>query len=130
MLIGQPNRVGLVIDSPEGTETIFFTFPATGDKEFETGKKKLLNNRIIMKGRRTINRANEERSAFFDQWCSQVEGLEIMEKGKRVDLMSTDGWKGMVGVEMKVSVVAQHFEEKETLTEEDREDLTSASAEA
>ena len=132
MLIGIPNRVALPVDGPDGPEELYFTFPATGDPDFETGKKKLLDERQVMRGRRVKNRATDARVAFFDKFCQRVEGLEAMLDGERVDLMQAypdRGWVRHIGVEFKTSVVFQNFEEKKALSAEDREDLAPASDE-
>ena len=129
MLLTAQTKVEYVVDTPDGPETLVFTFPGSADGPFQQGKKRFLENRIVQKGRRTVNRTVPARIEFFDKHCIRVDTLEEMVDGQPKNIMDSDGWQSKIDVVMKCAVVAQHFEEKESLTAEDQEDLSEASDE-
>lgn len=129
MLLAALTIVEYIVDTPKGPETLRFTFPGQTDPDFQTAKKKFLDSRIVQRGRRMVNRSNQARIDFFDKHCSDVQLLEEMVDGKPVNIMGSPGWNQKVDVVIKVSIVAQAFEEKETLSPEDEEDLQQASDE-
>jgi len=130
MLLTKQTKADYVVDTSEGPESLTFTVPGPTDPEFQRGKKKFLDSRIVQKGRRMVNRSIDARIDFFDKWCTRVDTLEEEKPdGSVVNIMDGDGWLAKVDVVMKCAVVAQHFEEKESLTAEDMEDLHPASDE-
>ena len=127
MLLAAQTIVEYVVDTPAGPETLKFTFPGGHDPQFQQTKKKFLDSRIVQRGRKMVNRSTDARIDFFDKTCSAVETLTEMREGHEVNIMDSEGWQKKVPVEIKVALVAQHFEEKESLSAEDEEDLSPAS---
>lgn len=112
-----------------GGDTITAVFPADGDPAFERAKKELLDGRFESTRRgKTRNVASTARVRFFDSQCQKIEGWQHRVDGKLVDAMTLEDWRARFPTELKVSIVAGHFEERETLDDEDREDLPPASA--
>jgi hypothetical protein len=98
---------------------------------FQAAKKKFLDSRIVQRGKRMVNRSTDARIEFFDRQCARVDTLEEPNSdGGTNNIMETDGWQKKVPVEIKVAIIAQAFEEKESLSPEDEEDLSPASDEA
>ena len=107
---------------------IVAVFPPHGDTAFERAKKELLDSRFESSRRgRTRNVASAARVRFFDAQCQRIEGWQHRQSGQLVDAMTLEDWRARFPTELKVSVVASSFEERETLDEEDREDLPPAS---
>ncbi|MDP6739686.1 MAG: hypothetical protein QF404_06685 [Planctomycetota bacterium] len=130
MLISKETVCSYIVDTPAGPEELKFWFPGALEPEFQAGKKKFLDSRIVQKGRRMVNRSLDARIQFFDRWCRKVQLLEEIDAdGQRVNIMDGPDWKSKVDVVIKAAVVSQNFEEKESLTAEDMEDLPSASDE-
>ena len=125
MLITKNTKVAYTVDTPNGPETLTFTFPGAADREFQAGKKKFLDSRIVQRGRKMVNRSTDARIEFFDQFCSRVDTLEEpTDDGTTVvNIMDKPDWQSKVDIVIKVAVVAQNFEEKESLSVEDEEDL-------
>lgn len=113
-----------------GSDFITAVFPPDGDPAFERAKKELLDGRFVSGKRgKTQNVASAARVRFFDAQCRSIEGWQHRQPdGALVDAMTLEDWRARFPTELKVSVVAQNFEEKETLDDEDREDLPAASA--
>ena len=121
------DEVRVRIDLAEGF--IVAVFPPHGDPDFERAKKELLDSRWTMTRRgRTENHTVQARIRFFDAQCQKIEGWQHRQDGQLVDAMTLPDWKQRFPTELKVSVVGQNFEERETLNEEDRESLPTASA--
>ena len=128
MLLTPTTVVDYIVDTPAGPETLKFTFPGQADPAFNQAKKKFLDSRIVQRGRKMVNRSNDARIEFFDAHCSRVSTLEEPNSdGGTNNIMEADGWLKKVPVEIKVAVISQSFEEKESLTAEDEEDLQQAS---
>lgn len=106
-------------------------FPSHGEPAFEKAKKELLDSRFEA-GRRgkTRNVASAARVRFFDSQCQRIEGWQHRVDGRLVDAMTLEDWRARFPTELKVSIVAANFEERDTLDEDDREDFPSASGAA
>lgn len=124
MLISSKTKVGFIVDTPQGQETLTFEFPGASDAKFQAGKKKFLDSRIVQRGRKMVNRSTDARIEFFDEFCSSVQVLEEPDgNGGTDNIMDSPDWQSKVDVVLKVAVVSQNFEEKESLTAEDEDDL-------
>ena len=119
----------VAMEIPGADITVVFEFPPYSDPDFQKGIKHLLANRFQQKGggRKVRNRTTDARVDFFDRHCIGatgylVNGTELMEA-------KPEGWKQMIPPNHKSTIVGAEFEEKETLTDEEREDLDEASDE-
>tara|TARA_Y100001963_G_scaffold134717_1_gene195609 strand:+ start:222 stop:593 length:372 start_codon:yes stop_codon:yes gene_type:complete len=119
VVLGQKVKVELYI--PEAEDTIAAIFPSYDDESFSKAITQLLKTRFKQVGRRVENRTQEARIAFFDQNCEAVEGIEYMdESGEAVPLTpDVSNWVQKIPANWKASIAAT-FEEKETLSEDDR----------
>lgn len=129
MLLAAKTIIELTADLPGGgTEKIKFTFPGVTDTSFQRGKKKHLDSRTATKGRRPIARWAEARIEFFDKFCERVDTLEERDaEGTVRNIMDGKDWLSKIDVNWKAGIVGEHFEEKESMTAEDEEDLSPAS---
>tara|TARA_Y100000034_G_C6586040_1_gene254391 strand:+ start:93 stop:488 length:396 start_codon:yes stop_codon:yes gene_type:complete len=128
MLLTKQTIIEYVVDTPAGPETLKFTFPGQTDPAWQAAKKKFLDNRYVQKGRKMVNVSNDARIALFDQHCLRVDTLEEPNSdGGTNNIMEAEGWQKKVPVEIKVAIISQGFEEKESLSAEDQEDLSPAS---
>jgi len=114
----------------EGGGHIVAVFPSHGDPVFEKAKKQLLNSRFEQRGRKTKNNSTDARCRFFDSQCQSIEGWQHrQDDGQVVDAMTLPDWQARFPVNLKVSIVSTHFEEMDSLQDEDREDFAPASDE-
>ena len=122
---GEDRRIKVAV----GSDSIVAVFPPDGDPAFERAKKELLDSRFESSRRgKTRNVASAARVRFFDAQCRSIEGWQHRQPdGTLVDAMTLDDWRARFPTELKVSIVATRFEEQETLDEDEREDLPSAS---
>jgi len=118
VVLGQSVRVDLFI--PEADDSIVAIFPSYDNAEFGKAITTLLKGRFKQIGRKVENRTHEARIKFFDETCMSVEGIEIGQGDSTEPLTpEMDGWLGKIPANWKVSIAAT-FEEKETLSEDDR----------
>ena len=108
---------------------IVAVLPPHGDSAFERAKEELLDSRFES-GRegRTRNVASAARVRLFDSQCRSIEGWQHRQDGQLVDAMAVEDWRARFPKGLKVSIVAANFEERETLDEDERDDLAPASA--
>ena len=106
-------------------ETITFIFPGYDDERMQKGIQKLLDSRFTVT-RRGVDKssATKARCHFFDTLCCNVENLQYRGEGGEVRELDAQvpNWQGHIPPNVKVSV-AMRFEEQETLSDTDREDL-------
>jgi hypothetical protein len=118
VVLGQNVRVDMYI--PEADESIVAVFPSYDNADFAKAITTLLKGRFKQIGRKVENRTHEARIKFFDECCIAVEGIEIGSGDTTEPLTpDVDGWLGKIPANWKVSIAAT-FEEKETLSEDDR----------
>ena len=101
-----------------GGEEVHAYFPGYGNAEMQEAIKRLLSGRFIAGrgGRTPQDKTFESRVRFFNSMCIRVENVE---DAAGVPLTpDIEGWKGQIPANWKVSF-SLHFEEKNTLTEEE-----------
>lgn len=110
-----------------GGDQAVFIFPPYDDAEMRRQVRVLLDNRYKQRGGRgkVQNKATEARRTFFDKMCTGCEGVEY--NGKPIQEALPDAWKSKIPDNIVSSIVSVEFEERETLSDEDREDLADAS---
>ena len=113
--LGKAVRVKIEVEDND----IYFQFPSYTDPRMHDGIKKLCSSRVpaIRAGRRTQRLdLHGPREKFFDDFCEDVEGVEL--GGEVLNAASDPEWKTKIPVQWKYTV-ASYFEEGEALTAED-----------
>jgi hypothetical protein len=107
-------RVSILV----GDEEVHAYFPGYGNAEMQEAIKKLLSGRFQAGrgGRAPQDKTFEARVRFFNSMCTRVENVE--DAAGNPLTADTEGWKAQIPANWKVSF-ALHFEEKNTLTEEE-----------
>lgn len=110
----------------ESGDPAVFIFPAYDDEDMRKAVRVLLDTRYKQRGRGKVqNKQVQARRIFFDKMCSGCEGVEY--RGKPIMEALPDGWKQKIPDNIVSSIVSAEFEERETLSDDEREDLEEAS---
>jgi hypothetical protein len=122
LIISDDVRVSMPTDT--GAPAVFI-FPPYDDDKMRAAVRRLLDDRYKQRGKKVQNKAVQARRVFFDQTCTGCEGVEY--KGKPIQEALPDSWKTKIPDNIVSSIVSAEFEERETLSDDEREDLDEAS---
>lgn len=106
-----------------GAEEVVFVFPGWADPVVQAALDQLLDTRQVVKGRQVTDNTKKARTQFFDATCVAVENFEDRDaQGQYLPCTPANfaDWKERIPTSWKTSVVAQVFEERAVLTEEDQ----------
>ena len=108
----------------EDGDSAVFIFPPYSDPVLQRGIRILLDNRYKQRGRKVENRGTQARIEFFDAHCIGCEGV-VDENDEPIT--KQENWKRMIPPNIKGAIVGAEFEEREVLSDEERDDLVPAS---
>lgn len=98
-----------------------YVFPPYIEPQMRAAIKRLAATRVEYTKNKPVDRGHERRLEFFDTMCSSAENFGVQQGDDVVPLQEAypDNWREMIPPNHKTSCAA-HFEERGTLTDEDR----------